>query len=93
MKILTARLLAPRSPENQPSPAIVGARHGVPLQRAARMILMSSGGPQAHEYSPENRPKHVIPLKGGIQFVRNVDPRLLGGDEKDFHFLGWAESP
>jgi hypothetical protein len=43
--------------------------------------------------SPENHPNHVIPAKAGIHFVRNVDPRLRGGDEKGFHFLGWAKGP
>ena len=43
--------------------------------------------------SPENHPKHVIPAKAGIHFVGNVDPRLRGGDEKDFHFLGLAKGP
>jgi hypothetical protein len=43
--------------------------------------------------SRENHPNHVIPAKAGIHFVRNVDPRLRGGDEKDFHFLGRAKGP
>jgi hypothetical protein len=54
---------------------------------------MSSGGPQAHGYSPENHPNHVIPAKAGIQFLPDMDPRFRGGDGKDFHFLGWAKGP
>jgi hypothetical protein len=55
-----------------------------------RSIFISSGGPKAHEDSVED---HVIPAKAGIHFLPDVDPRLRGGDEKHFHFLGWAKGP
>jgi hypothetical protein len=29
----------------------------------------------------------------GHQFLPDMDPRFRGGDEKDFHFLGWAAGP
>ena len=53
-----------RSPENQPSPAIVGARHGVPLHRAGGMVLISSGGPKAHDNSV--RLEEDVPLWRGF---------------------------
>ena len=74
-----------RSPENQPSPVVVGARHGVPLHRATRMILISWGGPRAHECSVAGR---VIPAKAGIQYLSEMDPRFRGGDLLTFISTG-----
>jgi hypothetical protein len=81
------------SPENQPSPAIVGARHGVPLRPATRMTFISPGGPKAHGNSVES---HVIPAKlvlresggAGIRFLLDMDPRLRGGDVLTFICMG-----
>jgi len=83
-----------RSPENHPKHVIpakagihfVGSEEDVPIVPSSIVTPYPSR-------SPENHPKHVIPAKAGIHFVGNVDPRLRGGDEKDFHFLGLAKGP
>jgi hypothetical protein len=65
-------------------------------RRAKKMATSATEG-----FSRVSVESHVIPAKlvlresgaAEIHFVRNVDPRLRGGDDRDFHFLGWVAGP
>jgi hypothetical protein len=52
------------------------------------LTFIATGGPLAHDHSPENHPNHVIPAQAGIQFLSNMDPRLRGGDVLTFIAMG-----
>jgi hypothetical protein len=55
------------------------------LRSHLESIFMHSGEPKGREIFVES---HVIPAKAGIHFVRNVDPRLRGGDVWTFISMG-----
>jgi hypothetical protein len=58
-----------------------------------QLVLVQVPRENCRDASLRSVQSHVIPAKAGIQFLLDMDPRLRGGDEKDFHFLEWAKGP